>query len=432
MNKRHITAPIEPVNWLTWRGMPVFLRRWLVRGALGFFGLQVLVVGILIIIDVWRKRYRAQGHFPRAKPASAVPVGSSELQIYTYGEDLYKSMLQAIAGARERIFFETFIWKDDPVGQKFKQALQCAADRGVAVYVMYDSFANLVVPHKFKLFNSNIHVLSYPLFAWVRHPFYLSGYARDHRKIMAVDGQMAFVGGYNIGAPYANTWRDTHLRIKGPDARELESVCIDFWNSYHKHGRGKLAIQNIKKRDWDPLILIHRNDPHLLIFPIRNSYLEAISRAARHIYLTHAYFIPDLIVLQALLEAAERGADVRILMPETSNHVLADWLARGFYTQCLSGGIRLFLYQNAMVHAKTATIDGVWSTIGTANLDRLSLLGNFEVNVEIYDKVLAEQMEKIFVSDATNARELTLDQWKLRSPLRIFAETILLPLRPLL
>jgi cardiolipin synthase len=123
---------------------------------------------------------------------------------------------------------------------------------------------------------------------------------------------------------------------------------------------------------------------------------------------------------------------VRILLPETSNHILADWLARGLYTPCLASGIRLFLYQNAMVHAKTATIDGIWSTIGTANLDRLSLLGNFEVNVEIYDTTLAQQMETIFMQDSSNARELTFAQWKRRSPLQIFAEKILSPLRPLI
>jgi cardiolipin synthase len=201
---------------------------------------------------------------------------------------------------------------------------------------------------------------------------------------------------------------------------------------YRKRKRSLPVLQESRERDWDPLIVVHRNDPHLLVFPIRNSYLEAIHRAHKHIYLTHAYFIPDRIILQALLQAAARGVDVRVLLPATSNHILADWLARGLYTQCLAGGIRLFLYQNAMVHAKTATIDGAWSTIGTANLDRLSMLGNFEVNVEIYDAALARQMEDIFLQDSTNACELTYEQWKHRSPLQVFAETILAPLRPLI
>lgn len=431
MKTEEKSVPVHGLSWRTLRNLPTLLRRWVLRALLVLVGLQISVIGVLVGIDLWRKRYRAQGHFPRSRP-EPVWIGHSRVQLYTYGEDLYEAMLLAIRQARERIFFETFIWKDDAVGQKFKHELLRAADRGVQVYVMYDSFANLVVPRRFKQFMSAIHVLRYPLFAWLRQPFYLSGYARDHRKILVVDGRIAFVGGYNIGARYATEWRDTHVSIEGPNAHELESVCIAFWNMYRRRDRNLPELAEPKERDWDPMLAIHRNDPHLLVFPIRNSYLEAISRATSHIYLTHAYFIPDRVILQALLHAAARGVDVRILLPATSNHIVADWLARGFYTQCLAGGVRLFLYQNAMVHAKTATIDGIWSTIGTANLDRLSMLGNFEVNIEIHDEALALQMEDIFMQDCTNARELTFSLWKRRSPLQIFAETILLPLRPLL
>jgi cardiolipin synthase len=431
MEEKKKSLPVQRLNWRALRSFPTLLRRLVIRAGLGVLALQLVVIGTLVVIDAWRKRYRAQGRLPHRTP-QPIHIGSSKVQLYTYGEDLYTAMLQAIRQARERIFFETFIWKDDPVGRQFKLELQRAADRGVAVYVMYDSFANLVVPPLFKRFKPNIFVLRYPLFGWLRQPFYFSGYARDHRKILVADGQTAFVGGYNIGAPYATEWRDTHISLEGPEAYELESVCIDFWNAYHKRDRGSPILAESKARDWDPLMVIHRNDPQLLIFPIRNSYLEAINRAAKHIYLTQAYFIPDRVIFQALLQAAARGVDVRILLPATSNHILADWLARGYYTPCLAAGIRLFLYQNAMVHAKTATVDGVWSTIGTANLDRLSMLGNFEVNIEIYDEILARQMEEIFLQDITSACELTLEEWKNRSILQIFAEKILLPLRPLL
>lgn len=413
------------------RDLPVLLRRLVFRGLLALFGLQIAVIIILMAIDFWRKRYRSQGYFPRTI-TRPVEVGPSLVQLYTDGEGLYDAMLQAIRQAHTRIFFETFIWKDDLVGQQFKLALQQAADRGVAVYLMYDGFANLVVPRQFKHFPPHIYVLRYPLFAWLRQPLSMSWYVRDHRKVLVVDGQVAFVGGYNIGERYATEWRDTHLRIQGPDARELESVCINFWNTYCKRQRSLPVLAEPRERDWDPLLVIHGNDPHMLVFPIRNSYLEAINRATRHIYLTHAYFIPDRIILHALLQAAARDVDVRILLPHASNHIIADWLARGFYTQCLAGGIRLFLYQEAMVHAKTATVDSIWSTIGTANLDRLSMLGNFEINVEIYSETLARQMEGMFMQDATHACELTYERWIHRSPLQVLAEKILLPLRPLL
>ena len=173
---------------------------------LALLTLQILVIGVLVIIDIWRKRYRSQGFLPHTNP-EPLWIGRSQVHLYTYGEDLYSAMLEAIRQARERIFFETFIWKSDCVGQQFKLELQRAAERGVAVYVMYDSFANLVVPHRFKRFKPTIAVLRYPLFAWLRKPFYLSGYARDHRKILVVDGCTAFVGGYNIGTRYAKIGR---------------------------------------------------------------------------------------------------------------------------------------------------------------------------------------------------------------------------------
>ena len=339
-------------------------------------------------------------------------------------------MLDAIRHARQQIVFETFIWKDDAVGQQFKQELHRATQRGVGVYLIFDGFANLVVPRRFKRFPPPLHVLEYPLVSWPWHPLHLRSYARDHRKIMVVDGETAFVGGYNIGARYATDWRDTHVRVTGPSAWELENAFVDFWNAHR--GRRLPAIPDRGTRTWEPRINVHRNDPPMLMFPIRSIYLEAIDRAQHHIYLTHAYFIPDRIILRGLLDAAARSVDVRVLLPATSNHIVADWLARGFYARCLRGGIRLLLYQDAMVHAKTATIDGIWSTIGTANLDRLSMVGNFEVNMEVYDATLAQQMERIFANDASNTRELTLAEWQRRPVLEKLAETILLPLRPFL
>src|SRR5690606_9593441 len=162
-------------------------------------------------------------------------------------------------------------------------------------------------------------------------------------------------------------------------------------------------------------------------FPIRGMYLEAIDRAQHHVWLTHAYLVPDRDMLDALLQAVERGVDVRIVVPAESNHIIADWLSRGFYTTLLKGGVRLFLYQGAMVHAKTATIDGQWSTIGTANIDRLSLLGNYEINVEVFDADAAEQMDQIFAVDAGNCVELTLERLQQRHLLSNFSDSVLPP-----
>lgn len=374
----------------------------------------LLTSAVLLLVDSRRKHQRLQGHFMSLRAEPEAFVGESRVQIFTYGQDVYEAMLHAIENAQEYIFFETFIWKGDETGQKFKQALIQASERGVRVYVVYDQFANLVVPRSFKQFPPSLFVLEYPLFTIPWNPFSISSYARNHRKTLSVDGKIAFVGGYNVGKLYATQWRDTHMSISAPGAWEVENTFIDFWNGHKR--RFLPGIPELKQRCWDPHINVLRNDPPLAIFPIRSVYLEAIDRALHHVYLTNAYFIPDKMLLRALLAAAKRGVDVRILVPAISNHVVADWISRGLYTKCLRGGIRLLLYQGAMVHAKTATIDGVWSTVGTANMDRLSLLGNFEVNAELFSEDVARQMEKIFLKDTTHAYELTLAAW-LRRPL---------------
>jgi cardiolipin synthase len=168
------------------------------------------------------------------------------------------------------------------------------------------------------------------------------------------------------------------------------------------------------------------------MFPIRGMYLEAINRAYSHIYMTHAYFIPDSDFVEALTAAARRGVDVRLLVPATSNHVVADWLSRGYYGELLAAGVRIFRFQGAMVHAKTSTIDGRWSTVGTANIDRLSMTGNYEINVEFIDPEMAAQMERIFSTDLSNSVELTAEEWDHRGVHRKFTELVLAPLRPFL
>ncbi len=148
--------------------------------------------------------------------------------------------------------------------------------------------------------------------------------------------------------------------------------------------------------------------------------------------MTHAYFIPDPDFVESVERAARRGVDVRLLVPATSNHVVADWLSRGYYGEMLAAGVRIFRFQDAMVHAKTCTIDGRWSTVGTANIDRLSMTGNYEINVELIDDSFAAAMERIFRTDLSNCVELTADRWGERGIHKRFTELVLAPLRPLL
>jgi cardiolipin synthase len=401
------------------------------RTLLSVLGLQVLFALVLTLVDSYRRRGKRPKPFPVTQP-TPVAIGDGQVTTYTFGQDLYDDMLDAIASAQKRILFETYIWKGDAVGQRFKDALQEAAGRGVEVYAIYDSFANAVVDPRFKRFGPRMQVLAYPVYSAGWRFFDLRRYGRDHRKIMVVDDEVAFVGGYNIGTAYATEWRDTHVRVTGPGVWDLGRAFADFWNLHRRPHHGTRPLLLEATPDWEPRIRVHRNSPRLWMFPIRGMYLEAINRASTRIWMTHAYFIPDDDFVDELTSAARRGVDVRLLVPRTSNHVVADWLSRGFYGELLAAGVRIFRFEGAMMHAKTATVDGRWSTVGTANIDRLSLTGNYEINVEVIDPDMAAEMERIFHSDLTNASELTPEEWSSRGLHKKFTELVLRPFRPLL
>ncbi len=403
------------------------LRRLLLQLTGIMIGLQVLIVAVLQVISVGRKRHQPQGGFPH-KHLDIVQIGKNKVHLFDYGRELYDAMLAAIDAAQESIYLETYIWKGDAVGQAFKDHLARKAAEGVDVYVIFDNFANIVVPSKFKVFPSNIHVLRYYAIHSPLHLFDPRRYALDHRKLLIVDGTTGFIGGYNLGETYATRWRDTHLRIQGQVAADLAQSFVDFWNLHNHPSR---RITRHYARRFDPLINMRETNALRLTFPIRDMYIEAINQAEHHIMLTDAYFVPDRVLLDELMDAAKRGVDTRVLIPWTSNHIVVDWLTRGFLADCLKAGIRVFGYRH-MLHAKTCTIDGQWSTIGTANLDRLSSVGNYEINVEVFSEKLARQMEELFERDMSNAFELTLEWWTNRSWYMKLSEHILSPLRLLL
>jgi len=406
---------------------------WVRRTLAAFFGVPVALAVVMTLVDAYRSRGRRPKPFPATRPRTT-SVGEGEITTYTFGQDLYDDMIAAIDAAQRQILFETYIWKGDAVGERFKRALIAAADRGVDVYIIVDSFANLVVTPTFKRFPPSLKVLRFPVYPAGWRFFDFTRYGRDHRKILVVDDSLGFVGGYNIGSAYATEWRDTHLRITGPGVWDLKRAFADFWNLNRRRllrtSERPLLLETSSM--WEPRIRFHRNVPRLWMFPIRSMYLEAIARSTKNVYLTTAYFLPDQDFVDTLKDAARRGVDVRILIPLKTNHIVTDWISRGYFAQLLEAGVRIFRFSGAMIHAKTATVDGTWVTVGTANIDRLSLTGNYEINVEVIDEALAHVHEEVFELDSSNALELTHSEWEARDVHRKFTEFVLQPLRPLL
>ncbi|MDO5633590.1 MAG: phosphatidylserine/phosphatidylglycerophosphate/cardiolipin synthase family protein [Micrococcus sp.] len=392
-------------------------------------GVPMAVAVALTAVDMVKRKDRKDRPAPRPGIFDA-RVGHSDLTIFTSGQDLYEEMLEAIDGAQKSVKLETYIWKGDETGQRFMDALNRAAARGVEVYVSYDGFANLVVPPSFyRQLSHRVNVFRMPAFArpyWrgvVRH----TGF--NHSKILVVDGTTGFVGGFNIGDAYATQWRDTHVKEVGPAVWGLDHSIATVWNAGHS---SEEQMGWMEPGEWDTRVSVSSNLPAQLVYPIRNTYMQAIERAKHHIYISTPYFIPDQQVLRALISASERGVDVQVMVPKDSNHIVADWVSRGFYAQMLESGITILLYEASMIHAKTATIDGEWSTVGTANIDRLSLGFNYETNLVVVDRDFAARMEEIFTSDAGHSQKITTPRWEDRHGLARVVETLLVPLRPLL
>ncbi|WP_165218576.1 phospholipase D-like domain-containing protein [Schaalia sp. ZJ1691] len=379
-------------------------------------------------IDRVRKKRIPGGRrgFPTLDPADTT-IGGTTARTYTEGHSLYADMLDAISCAEDHIYFETFIWRSDTWGQKFKDALIAAARRGVNVYCVWDGFGVLNQDPKFYQFPPlpNLHTRAFPAIRSGLFTLNIRKTGQDHRKILTVDGHTGFIGGYNIGNAFADEWRDTHVRITGDAVWELENGFSDFWNIFRPKNAPELP--DLGARKWSSKITALFNLPERLLYPIRGMYIDAMERATDHILITTAYFIPDREILASLKSAARRGVTVKVLIPEYSNHILADWCARPYFGELLREGIEIWLYQHAMVHSKTMTVDGKWSTIGTANLDPLSMRGNYEVNMQFHSIELAERMEEIFANDLTTARQLTIREWENRHMLTRIGEVLLHP-----
>jgi cardiolipin synthase len=250
---------------------------------------------------------------------------------------------------------------------------------------------------------------------------------RDHRKILIVDGTVAFAGGVNISDDYASSslfrsrtrrntevgWRDTHLRIEGPAVAALQTAFLHSWSSQHAAALPDSQFFPPLKNEGDKLVRVLTSEPggeH----EIYKAYLLAIQQAQKTVHITNAYFVPDPEILRVLTEAAQRGVDVKIVLPGVSDSGLVLHASRSFYSAMLASGIRLFQLKVAVLHAKTAVIDKVWATVGSTNLDTRSFLHNSEVNVVVMDGEFGQSMENAFAEDLRDSVEVTAAEWEQR------------------
>ncbi len=358
---------------------------------------------------------------------------SNRTTLFQDGESTYSAMLKAIAAAKDNINMETYIIEDDEVGRQFSDALIEKQKQGVQVALIYDSVGSLNTPKAFfqRLKDSGIKTLEFnpvnPLEAkkgWQVNQ-------RDHRKLLIVDGTSVFLGGVNISNVYSSgsggkrstknpdkektPWRDTHLLVEGPVVAEFQKLFMDTWRKQKGEtlpDKKYFPPQTQKGKEVVRAIGSSSDDGGGQIY---NTLVSAIGSAETSVYLTNAYFAPDEHIMTALGDAVRRGVDVKIILPSKTDSSLIFHAGRSYYDALLKSGVKIFERGQALLHAKTALIDGLWSTIGSTNLDWRSFLHNDEVNAVILSTEFGVQMNTMFEKDLAASTQVTPESWRARS-----------------
>lgn len=361
-------------------------------------------------------------------------VLGNKLTLLQDGPETYRSMFSAIRAATDNINLETYIFDDDDTGRQFADLLLERQSAGVQVNIIYDSVGALLTPAAFfdRLTAGGIRVLEFnPVNPMVgkKREWLLNN--RDHRRQLLVDGRIAFTGGINISDSYASVptgkkgraqaqrkgtgWRDTHVRIEGPVVAEFQKLFMATWSRQHGDPLPPASYFPTPQRAGDEIVRAIGSKPEDKNNPIFLTLLSAISHAEHTVHLTIAYFAPDPQLRKALRDAAARGVDVRLVLPSRTDSWPIFNIGHSYYTELLQGGVHIHERRGSVMHAKTACIDGVWSTIGSTNMDWRSFMHNDEINAVVIGRGFAEQMEAMFTADLEQSHEIVLDQWRRRS-----------------
>jgi len=344
------------------------------------------------------------------------------------GQAAYAAMFKAMQGARDHINLETYIIDDDDAGREFSDLMLKKQAEGVQVNLIYDSVGSFTNPASFfqRLREGGVQVVEFnPINPLMGHWNWLLAHP-DHRKILIVDGKIAITGGINISSVYSSKpsgrhgdkgfpmpWRDTDVQIEGPAVAEFQKFFLDTWSKQNGPELAGNYYPRLNEKG-NALVRVVGSTPgsdNRITFIV---YVAAITYAEHSIHLTNAYFIPDDQILKAFKDAAQRGVDVKIILPGTTDSTLALYAARYNYSELLETGVKIYERRNALLHAKTAVIDGVWSTVGSTNLDYWSLLSDDEVNAVILSREFAVEMEKSFAKDLAESHEIRWEEWKER------------------
>ncbi len=347
-------------------------------------------------------------------------LGGNEAQLLIDGEATFASILEGIDQAREYVLFQFFIVHDDEIGREVKARLMAAARRGVRVYFQYDEVGSLRLPSSYKdaLRHAGVHISAFNSRRGPGNRFQIN--FRNHRKVVVVDGRVAWVGGHNIGDEYLGRdpafgrWRDTHVRFAGP---AVLGTQISFAEDWH------WATGEVLDLDWTPRPSLAGNQ-YMLVVPtgpaddletMNLMFVHAINTANDRIWIASPYFVPDRAILVALQLAGLRGVDVRILIPERPDHLLVYLAAFSYFEEAARTGVKFYRYGAGFMHQKVVLLDDLVAAVGTANFDNRSFRLNFEITAVSLDSAFIADVEAMLAQDFAQSRQMDASDLEHRS-----------------
>jgi len=379
--------------------------------------------------------------FPTIAAHTDAPImGGNKIDVLLNGEQTFPAMLKAIRGARKSITYAQYLYQDGAIAYELAEAFAERCRAGLTVKLLLDSHGGGKIPEDIPqlLTDSGCQLEWFRrvrLFQFIT-PWELLNYNyRNHRRILVIDGTLGFTGGHGVAEEWTGDgrtdgkWRDTDVRVEGPLVQQLQAAFVESWRDTTGHILGGDLYFPALKPVGKVNAQIVKSSPLGGTYESYMLLLLSISSARKSIHLSNPYFLPDERMQEALLDAVKRGVSVVVLTPGKIDHKLVYWASRRGFEPLLLGGIQIYEYQAALMHAKTMVVDGVWAHVGTTNLDNRSFALNEEINLIAYDHAVAGELEKAFADDLKYSKKLTYEAWKARPWREKFLELFTIPLK---
>lgn len=372
------------------------------------------------------------------KSAAAPITRRNRTQVLTNADQAYESMLEAIRGARHHIHFATYILRDDDTGRMFREELIRKAREGVQVRLLYDGIGSYKLSRRF--FDPLREAGGESACFFPFRPSFMKKRMnyRNHRKILVTDGKVGFVGGINVGDEYLGRhpklgfWRDTQLRLEGDAVYGLQEAFLRDWEMATRRHLEDPGFFPEHACDGGEVVQIVAGGPDRRDSAIHDTLYALITSARERVWITTPYFIPDSSIVMALKHAAMSGLDVRVIVPLVSDTKLVHAATMSYVDQMLSHGVRFWQYERGFVHAKVVIVDRLMASVGTANMDIRSFFSNFELNAYLFDGARIDELERDFLQDLNDSREVELSSFRKRPKLVKAGQALARMLSPLL